>query len=446
MSTQKPADQAAAHAWIGQRIGSHRLVRLLGEGGMGMVFEAKHDGVAGRAAIKVIRGDVASRPDVVARFFNEARAANAIEHPGIVRIHDSGFTSSGVAYLTMEFLDGESLRTRLDRVQRLLPIDALRVTRQLASALVAAHRKSVIHRDLKPDNIMLVPDPELPGGERAKILDFGIAKIAESLSAAPMHTRSDMLMGTPTYMAPEQCRGSKSVTERSDVYSLAVILYQLLTGRPPFVGDSVGELIAMHLMDPPPPLREQLPQLDAGVIALVGRMLEKKPAQRPTMEGVFQELQRLELVVGAARTAAGAELSPVQTVIYKVPNTRPEPQTALLQQVHQLALRPKPGPLMSPVATAVQPVIRQPGPGMRTVSVAASEWVQPGIPKSRPWRRGVLTVGLLGTVLLGTLALVRISGRTLLQWSSKRVPSQSLRMRPPYSLGVPVRALGAVQK
>ena len=220
MSSSKPADlqsAAAAQAWIGQHVGSYRLLRLLGEGGMGMVFEGTHEGVAGRAAIKILRADVASRPEVVTRFFNEARAANAIEHPGIVRIHDSGYTASRVAYLTMEYLEGESLRTRLDRVQRLPTVDALRVARQIASALVAAHRKNVIHRDLKPDNIMLVPDPDLPGGERVKILDFGIAKIAESLSATPMHTRSDMLMGTPTYMAPEQCRGAKSVTERSDV-------------------------------------------------------------------------------------------------------------------------------------------------------------------------------------------------------------------------------------
>lgn len=161
--------------WIGQKIGSHRLLRVLGRGGMGMVFEAVHEGVLGRAAIKILRPDVTSRADVTTRFFNEARAANSVNHPGIVRIFDCGFTEAGVAYLSMEFLEGESLRARLAREHQLPVKTALRIARQIASALAAAHRVNIIHRDLKPDNVMLVPDPDVPGGERVKILDFGIA-------------------------------------------------------------------------------------------------------------------------------------------------------------------------------------------------------------------------------------------------------------------------------
>ena len=283
-----------ALTWIGQIIGNHRLVRVLGRGGMGMVFEAVHEGVLGRAAIKILRPDVTSRTDVTTRFFNEARAANAVQHPGIVRIFDCGFTESGVAYLSMEFLEGESLRSRLARVRQLPTKTALRVARQIASALAAAHRVHIIHRDLKPDNIMLVPDQDFPGGERVKILDFGIAKMAEGLSAQPLRTKSDVLMGTPTYMAPEQCRGAKLATDRSDVYSLGVILYQMLAGYPPFLGASMGDLIAMHLMDEPPRLTDAIPEISPKISKLAYAMLAKKPDARPSMEKAQRTLLRLE--------------------------------------------------------------------------------------------------------------------------------------------------------
>ena len=288
------AESPEALTWIGQVIGNHRLVRVLGRGGMGMVFEAVHEGVLGRAAIKILRPDVTSRTDVTTRFFNEARAANAVQHPGIVRIFDCGFTESGVAYLSMEFLEGESLRSRLNKLRQLPTKTALRVARQIASALAAAHRVHIIHRDLKPDNIMLVPDQDFPGGERVKILDFGIAKMAEGLSAQPLRTKSDVLMGTPTYMAPEQCRGAKLATDRSDVYSLGVILYQMLAGYPPFLGASMGDLIAMHLMDEPPRLTDVLPEISPKIAKLADAMLAKKPDARPSMEKAQKTLLRLE--------------------------------------------------------------------------------------------------------------------------------------------------------
>ena len=285
---------------IGEYIGNYRLTRLLGEGGMGMVYQAVHDGVGGQAAIKVLRPEVAQKKDATTRLFNEARAANSISHPGIVRIFDCGYTSQGIAYLAMEYLEGESLRTRIDRERSLAIPDALRIARQIASALQAAHSRQVVHRDLKPDNIMLVSDPELPGGERVKLLDFGVAKLAETLNAEPMLTRSDMLMGTPTYMAPEQCRGAKHVTDRSDVYSLGVILYQLIAGLPPFTGETVGELIAMHLTETEPQLAELIPGLDPAIAQLVHAMLRKKPAERPSVEEVAVALKRLLLDVSQA--------------------------------------------------------------------------------------------------------------------------------------------------
>lgn len=258
---------------------------------MGMVFEAVNDSVGGRAAIKVLRSEVSSRPDITARFFNEARAANSVSHPGIVRIFDCGYAQGGIAFLAMEFLEGESLRARLERLGRLTVLDSLRISLQIASALRAAHQRLVAHRDLKPDNIMLVKDPDLPGGERIKVLDFGIAKMSEG--AYGHRTRSNVLMGTPLYMAPEQCHGAKLVTEKSDVYALGVILYQMLSGRPPFIGEGFGELAAMHLKEPPPPLVELAPHVPLQVAAFVHVLLDKFETSRPTMDEAHRQLMRL---------------------------------------------------------------------------------------------------------------------------------------------------------
>ena len=316
---------------IGEYIGNYRLTRLIGEGGMGMVYQAVHDGVGGLAAIKILRPEVAQKKDATTRLFNEARAANSIPHPGIVRIFDCGYTSQGVAYLAMEYLAGESLRARIDRERSLTSSDALHIARQIASVLQAAHSRQVVHRDLKPDNIMLVPDPELPGGERVKLLDFGVAKLAETLNAEPIMTRSDTLMGTPTYMAPEQCRGAKHVTDRSDVYSLGVILYQMLAGVPPFTGETVGELIAMHLADSEPPLASLVPDLSPEIGTLVHSMLRKKPADRPSVDEVAQELKRILFTLSQA-----AGMSPIQarrmvseTAIALLPPLSPEAQAML---------------------------------------------------------------------------------------------------------------------
>lgn len=278
---------------LGQYVGHYRLVRVIGEGGMGMVFEGIHDTMGGRAAIKILRPEVAIRHELVARFFNEARAANAISHPGIVSVFDCGHTDNDIVYLAMEFLPGESLHTRLGRLERLPGQDALRIARQIASALQAAHARGVVHRDLKPENLIIVADPDMPEGERIKILDFGIAKLAEELGGHSVRTQSNLLMGTATYMAPEQCRGAKWVTDRSDVYALGVILYQMLAGRPPFAGDGVGELMAMHLVDPPPPLAELAPDVPPKVVALVHTMLEKQGAVRPSISEVLERLRRL---------------------------------------------------------------------------------------------------------------------------------------------------------
>ena len=263
---------------------------------MGSVFAAVNEVTGGHAAIKILDEQLGSDAEGLARFFQEARAAARVRHPGIAAVHDLIVLPSGNAAIIMELLDGELLRTRLTRGCHRLPLaEALRVARQLASALTATHDCGVIHRDLKPDNIMIVADSEAPGGERAKILDFGIAKIAADhhLGSAATATQPGTLIGTPAYMAPEQCTGIGAIDQQADVYALGVIIYEMLAGTPPFLATGQGELLGMHIFVAPPELRDQVPDVPAGLAALVHHMLAKQPTDRPTMRAVAAQLATL---------------------------------------------------------------------------------------------------------------------------------------------------------
>jgi len=244
---------------------------------MGSVWLAEHMTIGRRAAVKMLHGEYSGRQEIVQRFFNEARAATQISDPGIVQIFDFGTTPEGRAFIVMELLDGEALDRRLARVGKLAVHDVLRIMRQVASTLGAAHARGIVHRDLKPENIFMVRDPEVPGGERAKILDFGIAKLSDN---AGVKTQTNAIMGTPQYMSPEQCRGSGSVDARSDVYALGCVMTALITGEPPFVAEGQGELLVMHLQQPPPALSSRVPHVLPAVEAIVTRCLAKNADER----------------------------------------------------------------------------------------------------------------------------------------------------------------------
>ena len=264
----------------GGLIGAYRVQKRIGEGGMGSVWLAEHAMLGRRAAIKVLHNEFSRKPEIVTRFFNEARAATAIADPGIVQIFDFGQHTDGSAYIVMELLDGEPLDQRVARVGALGVPEALRIMRQVASTLGAAHARGIVHRDLKPENIFIVRDPEVAGGERAKVLDFGIAKL--SAEQGGVKTQTSAVMGTPAYMSPEQCRGAGQVDQRSDVYALGCVLFRLLCGRPPFDAEGVGELIVMHLREAPPTLASLRPGIPPEVEQLVQRCLAKDPAHRFT--------------------------------------------------------------------------------------------------------------------------------------------------------------------
>ncbi len=260
---------------IGQVIGDrYRILRKVGEGGVGVVFEAEHIHIHKRVALKLLRRQLPARDESVKRLRLEARATSAIGHPNIVGIEDFGTTEDGTVFMAMEWLEGESLDALVARGP--IPVTrALSIALQACEGVAAAHAATIIHRDLKPENIFLV---RTPAGDQAKVLDFGVAKVT---SVDFKLTRTGTVVGTPYYMAPEQATG-REVDGRTDVYALGVILYEMITGALPFDGDSALAVIQMHLDQPPELPRKRAPQLQipAGVEALIMRCLAKKPAAR----------------------------------------------------------------------------------------------------------------------------------------------------------------------
>ncbi|MBA2540586.1 MAG: serine/threonine protein kinase, partial [Deltaproteobacteria bacterium] len=219
----------------GSRVGKYEVRTLLGQGGFGMVFMGHDTALDRDCALKFLLPEHTSRPEILQRFLKEARSAAKIKHGGIVTVFECGTVEGagppldGMAYIAMELLEGESLSDRVKRGP--MPVEhALEITRQVASALAAAHAVGIIHRDLKPDNIYLVPDPATTFGERVKVLDFGIAKLADDTGGNAAKTSTHMIFGTPKYMSPEQCKSTAKVDERSDIYALGCILFEMVCG------------------------------------------------------------------------------------------------------------------------------------------------------------------------------------------------------------------------
>ncbi|WP_428266165.1 protein kinase domain-containing protein [Haliangium sp.] len=264
---------------IGRTLGSYQITGELSAGGMGAVYKGVHTLIGRSAAIKVLLPELSEDPEFVQRFFNEAKATAAIGHPGIVEILDFGFDDQdGGAYLVMELLDGLPMTRLLGAPMD--PERALALCSHVLSALGAAHAKGIVHRDLKPGNIMVVPDPGVAFGERTKLLDFGIAKLIHNQDES-FKTRTGLVMGTPTYMAPEQCRGAGRVDHRADLYAMGCILFHMLCGQPPFMSDGAGEVLGMHQFLPAPSPRSLCDQIDPELDALVLRLLAKSPDDRP---------------------------------------------------------------------------------------------------------------------------------------------------------------------
>jgi serine/threonine-protein kinase len=264
---------------------------------MATVYAGEHVVLHHRVAIKVLRAEYLRDARMEQRFLNEARAIAAIRHPGIVQLFDIGRAPDGSAYIVMELLDGECLAHRIQAGALPEPM-VIAFGRQIAAALAAAHDHSIIHRDLKPDNAFIVADPEVPNGERVKVLDFGVAKRQEA-TPGPELTGTGVLLGTPDYMSPEQCEGC-TLDARSDLYSLGVVLYEMATGQRPFPAVPTGEMVASHLYVRCKPPVDVNPDTSVDLSAIIERCLRKQPRER------YQSMRDLGVALAAIDPAAPA--------------------------------------------------------------------------------------------------------------------------------------------
>jgi serine/threonine protein kinase len=306
----------------GDELGPYTVDSKLGSGGMGAVYLARHRHLQRPAAIKILLPELSTNPEVVARFFTEARATARIRHPGIVEVFDCDVLPSGRAYIVMEYLQGESLAAHLRRARLFPDLRTIAaITGMIAEALEAAHGQGIAHRDLKPDNVFLAHDPAGTAPFVVKILDFGIAKLLAGRDTEVSRTRTGSLMGTPVYMSPEQCRGLPDIDHRSDLYSLGCILFEMIAGRPPFEHQFSGDLLLAHVSQPPPSLGELAPGLPPELEALVARLLAKDPAARPRsaaeVVSALAELlgvRRSQLSSGASFPQGGSSLGATITL------------------------------------------------------------------------------------------------------------------------------------
>jgi putative nucleotidyltransferase with HDIG domain len=312
---------------IGTHIGNYRIVTELGSGAMGEVYFAEHTVMGRRAAVKIIREELSSDPDTVHRFINEARLVNRIGHPNIVEITDFGQVGSRY-YIMMELLEGETLEERLERVGLLSEVHATQIALRVADALRAAHELGVVHRDLKPENVFLAHKPGQ--ADVVKVLDFGIAKLMHAPVKSVTATTPGAILGTPYYMSPEQCRGDEQLDHRSDVYSLGVLLYRMLTGFMPFERETIIQILLAHMNDQARWPRELRPELSPHCEAVILKALAKRPEDRfadmkefgAALEGGTVERPQARRMPDPPKTDPRALLDPISAYDAQVDQSR----------------------------------------------------------------------------------------------------------------------------
>ena len=287
--------------------GRYRVLKLLGEGGMGQVYLAEHVAIEKRVALKVLRAEYASKGDIVTRFQQEAISASRIKHPNVLDVFDFGQLENGCFFLAMEFLEGNDLADELTRRRVMSAASGIRIAMQICRALAAAHANGVVHRDMKPENVFLQRTAD--GEEIVKIVDFGIAQL-RSKDAAVVETkrrltRTGMIFGTPEYMAPEQA-GGKHADLRSDIYSVGIIMYEMFTGAVPFTGETFLGVLAKHLSDPTPSMHAVYPEISisASLQDVIMRALAKDPNAR------YQTMLELAQGISASTDAAALGYRP----------------------------------------------------------------------------------------------------------------------------------------
>jgi serine/threonine protein kinase len=342
----------------------YRVVRLLGSGAMGQVFLARQELIERPVALKVLHPHLAPELAMAQRFHFEAVAASKIRHPNVAMIYDYG-QFEGTLYLAMEFVEGETLMSTIRRLEKVPVRMVMDVAAQVVAALGAAHEQGVLHRDVKPQNILLRPEG---GGLSTKVVDFGVAKLLDRPNS--VLTQSGLVVGTPEYMAPEHA-GGKTIDATADLYALGVVMFEMLEGRLPFVGRSRVETSVKHIKDPVPPLGAHVPP---SLASLVTRLLEKKPQDRPQSAAeVIASLNRVAIVLDASAAPQPATEPIVDEVevderyrmterLTQVGPTKADPPPATLPVTVQLPATPSaPLPVSLPVTQPV-PAVSAGGP------------------------------------------------------------------------------------
>ena len=314
-----------ADPFLGQLIHNEfRILRKLGEGGFGAVYEAEQVTLQRKVAVKTLHRHLSTSPNIAARFRREGIVASRLTHPSAVKIVSFGETPDGLIWLAMEFIDGKSLREHLTATKSMAAHDVVGLCSSLCEVLEEAHQKGIVHRDLKPENIMLAP---LTGGRiLAKVLDFGIASLVED----PSITKTGVISGTPAYMPPEQWKGLKHTDARTDLYALGVIAYQCLSGRLPFEADSAPEWLTKHCFEPPLPLQDRVggAQIPAALMAVIMKALEKEPRDR--QQSALQLKHELE----ASLLPGAVPVSLPSVVVAPLPPTLPPTPAPMLAPNH----------------------------------------------------------------------------------------------------------------
>lgn len=295
--------------------GRYDVLKKLGEGGMGTVYLAEQVSIGRKVALKLLQGNYAKNDEFITRFRREARLAASLNHRNIVTVHDFDQDADGTLFLAMEYVDGKKLT---DLIRRDGPLDiqrAVRLGAQIADGLDAAHRQGVIHRDIKPDNIMVIG---IDDAEEVKLMDFGIARLRDAGTMSHL-TQTGMIMGTPAYMAPEQAEGTE-VSERTDIYALGIVLYEMLSGSVPFRASTPGAVLVKQMQETPLPLRNLRREVPAWIERVVMQALEKKPENRQRdMREVAQGLKRIEKTIVEAPALRTVVREP--TIVGEVPRT-----------------------------------------------------------------------------------------------------------------------------
>lgn len=280
--------------FLGQRLfGEYEIANKLGEGGMGSVYLARNPLIEQEIAIKILHGKAAESSEIRQRFQREARVISMLTHPNIVRVFIFGRTDSGLLYMAMELVKGRSLRERLQHEGMVDELTAIKIIKQCCSALAEAHDLGIVHRDLKPDNVLLTEFRGEPNF--VKVLDFGIAKITDTTAQQQQLTQAGIVYGTPEYLSPEQAQ-AQPLNQQTDIYSLGVILYELMTGRVPFQSNSAVQVLTMHVFNEPEPAEKVAPQRVGPTMSSIIRkaMAKKKEERFSTAMDLFQALEARE--------------------------------------------------------------------------------------------------------------------------------------------------------